>query len=268
MKSIELSKIIRIHALKMHYMSKTSHIGSNFSAADILSVLYSYILKYDISNEKYEERDRLIYSKGHASTILYSILAEVGFIDKKLLDDYGKDNQPLSGHISHKIKGIEFSTGSLGHGASISNGIALSLKRKKSKGRVFCLLSDGEMNEGSTWEAILFAGHHKLDNLIYILDNNKLQAFGRTYDILNMGNICSKLKEFGWASAEVDGHNHKELKDIFTNTPLEKHKPTFILAHTIKGKGVDFMEDNLLWHYKSPNKEEYELALKKLKENS
>lgn len=267
MKSIELSKRIRIHALKMHYISKTSHIGSNFSVADILSVLYTYILNFDLHNEKWENRDRLIYSKGHAATILYSILGEIGFIDKKLLNDYGKNNQPLAGHITHKIKGIEFSTGSLGHGGSISNGIALARKRKKLSSRVFFILSDGEMNEGSTWESILFAGHHKLDNIVYILDNNKFQAFGRTENILNMGNICAKFKEFGWFAEEVDGHNHKELKNIFKKTPLEKGKPTFILAHTIKGKGVDFMEDNLLWHYKSPNKEEYELALKKLKKN-
>ena len=158
MKSIELSKRIRIHALKMHYISKTSHIGSNFSVADILSVLYTYILNFDLHNEKWENRDRLIYSKGHAATILYSVLAEIGFIDKKLLNDYGKNNQPLAGHITHKIKGIEFSTGSLGHGGSISNGIALALKRKKLSSRVFVILSDGEMNEGSTWESILLRG--------------------------------------------------------------------------------------------------------------
>ena len=268
MKSVELAKRIRMHALKMHYISKTSHIGSNFSAADILSVLYTYILKYDLNDKKWENRDRLIYSKGHASTILYSTLAETGFINKKMLNDYGKNNQPLFGHITHKINGIEFSTGSLGHGGSIANGIALALKRKKLNGKVFVILSEGEMNEGSTWESILFAGHHKLNNLIYILDNNKFQAFGRTEDILNMGNICSKLKEFGWASCEVDGHNHKELKNIFQNMPLEKDKPSFILAHTVKGKGVDFMEDNLLWHYKSPNKQEYELALKQLEGNN
>ncbi len=267
MKSIELSKRIRMHSLKMHYISQTSHVGSNFSVADILSVLYTYILKYDLNNERYEYRDRLIYSKGHASTILYSILGEIGFIDKNILENYGKNNQPLAGHITHKINEIEFSTGSLGHGGSISNGIALALKRKKSNSRVFVILSDGEINEGSTWESIIFAGHHKLDNLIYILDNNKFQACGKTEDILNMGNICSKLKEFGWTAIEVDGHNHKQLKAIFEKLPLKKGKPTFILAHTIKGKGVDFMENNLLWHYKSPNKEEYELALKKLKEN-
>lgn len=268
MTSKELSKIIRIESLKMHYKSKTSHIGSNFSVADILSVLYNDILKYDINNPNDIKRDRVIYSKGHAATILYAVLAEKGFIDKELINNYGDDNQILASHITHKINGIEFSTGSLGHGASIGCGIAIALKRKNIDAKVWVILSDGEMNEGSTWEAILFASHHKLDNLIFILDNNKLQAFGNTENIINMGNIPNKLREFGWASLEVDGHNHDELKFVFSKLPLDNNKPSFILANTIKGKGVDFMENNLLWHYRSPNEEEYNLALKKLEENN
>ncbi|WP_300369649.1 transketolase [Brachyspira sp.] len=268
MTSKELSKIIRIESLKMHYKSQTSHIGSNFSVADILSVLYNDILKYDIKNPNYINRDRVIYSKGHAATILYALLAEKGFIEKELINNYGNDNQILASHITHKVDGIEFSTGSLGHGANIGCGIAIALKRKNIDAKVFVILSDGEMNEGSTWEAILFASHHRLDNLIFILDNNKLQAFGNTKDIINMGNISNKLIEFGWETIEVDGHNHDELKSIFNKLPLENNKPSFILAHTIKGKGVDFMENNLLWHYRSPNEEEYLLALKKLGENN
>ena len=265
--SKELSKILRIESLKMHYKSKTSHIGSNFSVADILSVLYNDILKYDINNPNDIKRDRVVYSKGHAATILYAVLSEKGFINKELINNYGNDSQILASHITHKINGIEFSTGSLGHGASIGCGIAIALKRKNINSRVFVILSDGEMNEGSTWEAILFASHHKLDNLIFILDNNKLQAFGNTKDIINMGNIGNKLKEFGWAALEVDGHNYDELKSALSKLPLENNMPSFILAHTIKGKGVDFMENNLLWHYRSPNEEEYKLALKKLEEN-
>ena len=268
MTSKELANIIRIESLKMHYKSKTSHIGSNLSVADILSVLYNDVLKYDINNPKDINRDRVIYSKGHAATILYAVLAEKGFIDKELINNYGNDNQILASHITHKVNGIEFSTGSLGHGASIGCGIAIALKRKNIKAKVWVILSDGEMNEGSTWEAILFASHHKLDNLIFILDNNKLQAFGNTENIINMGNIPNKLREFGWASLEVDGHNHNELKSVFNKLPLENNKPSFILANTIKGKGVDFMENNLLWHYRSPNEEEYQLALKELEENN
>lgn len=268
MTSKELANIIRIESLKMHYKSKTSHIGSNLSVADILSVLYNDVLKYDINNPKDINRDRVIYSKGHAATILYAVLAEKGFIDKELINNYGNDNQILASHITHKVNGIEFSTGSLGHGASIGCGIAIALKRKNIDAKVWVILSDGEMNEGSTWEAILFASHHKLDNLIFILDNNKLQAFGNTKDIINMESIPNKLKDFGWSASEVDGHNHDELKSVFSKLPLENNKPSFILAHTIKGKGVDFMENNLLWHYRSPNEEEYQLALKELEENN
>lgn len=265
MNSQELVKKTKLQALEMHFTSQTSHIGSNFSVADILAVLYTDILKFDSQNPNSVDRDRVIYSKGHAATIYYALLVELGFIDRALLKNYGQGIQPLASHISHKVNGIEFSTGSLGHGLSIGTGIALALKNKLLNHKVFVIISDGELNEGSTWEAIMFAAHHQLNNLIVVLDRNGLQACDTPENIINLGDIACKLTAFNWLVHDIDGHNHEQLKQAF-NTAYNNInlKPSFIIANTIKGKGVDFMENNIIWHYRSPQEEDIRKAREQL----
>ncbi len=263
-KTEDLAKEIRIQSLKMVYKSKSSHIGSCFSIADILAVLYGQILSFDPEKLDWNKRDRFILSKGHAASILYAVLAEVGFLNKEELDTFCEDQSLLAGHSNHYVNGVEFSTGSLGHGLSVGCGIALSAKRDKKSFKTFILLSDGEMDEGSTWEAILFAPQHKLDNLTAIVDYNKLQGFGTVSDVLDLEPLSDKWKSYGWAVREVGGHDHRELLETFSSVPFEKDKPCVIIAHTTKGRGVSFMEDRLEWHYKSPNSDQLKVALDEL----
>jgi len=261
----QIAKEIRKKILKMMYESKAAHIGSCLSCVDILTVLYFKILKIDPKNPFAENRDRFILSKGHAVAALYAVLAKRGFFPEEILDTYYRDGGRLPGHSTvGSVPGIEASTGSLGHGLSMGAGIALAGKRDEKKYRVFVLMSDGECEEGSTWEAALFAHHHKLDNLIGIVDYNKLQAFGKIEDILGLKPLSKKWRDFGWEVKEINGHNFSEIKKAFSKIPFKKGKPSLVIAHTIKGKGVSFMENRMEWHYYNLNKEQYQQALKEL----
>lgn len=259
------AKEVRREILKMHFNSQESHIGSSFSCSDILTVLYFKIMKIDPKNPRAKNRDRFILSKSHAVSALYAVLALKGFFKKNILKTFCCDKSCLPGHCTIKtVPGVEASTGSLGHALSLGTGMALALKRDKKNQRVFVLISDGECDEGANWEAALFASHHKLGNLTAIIDYNKLQAFGRTNEVLNLEPLKAKWQNFGWGVKEIDGHNLSKIEESLKKIPFEAGKPSMLICHTVKGKGVSFMEDKLEWHYKSPNKEQYELALKEL----
>jgi transketolase len=249
----------------MTSLGKSSHIGSVFSIADILAVLYGEILQVDPQNPTWSGRDRFILSKGHAGAGVYAVLAERGFFPAEKLNTHYQDGSDLSGHVSHKgIPGVEFSTGSLGHGLSVGAGMAYGGKLDDLSHRVFVLLSDGECDEGSNWEAILFAAHHHLDNLVAIIDYNKLQSITTIKETLNLEPFADKWRSFGWAVQEIDGHDHSAIRSACLQIPFELGKPNCIIAHTTKGKGVSFMEDSVLWHYRSAQGEEYEKALQEL----
>lgn len=246
----------------MTFDSQISHIGSALSCVDILTVLYFKILSINPKNSLAENRDRFILSKGHAVSALYATLAQRGFFPEDILDSYCINGGKLPGHSTMNcVPGVEVSTGSLGHGLAIGAGMALAGKRENKKYRVFVLMSDGECDEGSVWETAMFASHHRLDNLIAIVDYNKFQGLGRTNDVLNLEPLKDKWISFGWQAQEIDGHNFNEIEKSLS---IKRNKPSVIIAHTIKGKGISFMENKLEWHYKSPNKEEYNLALKEL----
>ena len=266
MDTIALAKKIRVHSLKMTSRGGSSHIAAALSMADILAVLYGGFLNVDPMNPRKEDRDRFILSKGHAGAAVYAALAECGFSPVEKLKTHYQDGSDLSGHVSHKgIPGVEVSTGSLGHGLSIAAGMALAGKRSAKTHRVVALLSDGECDEGSTWEAVLFAAHHRLDNLITIIDYNKSQAMGSVADTLELEPFADKWTSFGWAVQEVNGHNHQDLCACLKECPLMAERPTVVIAHTIKGKGVSFMEqDPVLWHYRCARGEEFDAALKEL----
>ncbi len=267
MNTIALAKKIRLHALRMTSRGSSSHIGSVFSMADIIAVLYGAILKVKPEEPKWVDRDRFILSKGHAGAGVYAALAERGFFSIDTLNTHYQDGSILSGHISHKgIPGVEFSTGSLGHGLSVGAGMAYSAKLNNQNHRVFVVLSDGECDEGSNWEAILFSSHHKLDNLTVVIDYNKIQSLASVSDTLGLEPFADKWRSFGWAVAEVDGHDHAQLLDRLGHLPLNNEKPTCIIAHTTKGKGVSFMENSVLWHYRTAKGDEYNAALSELEE--
>lgn len=260
-----LAKQIRIHALKMTNIGNSSHIGSVLSAADILAVLYNDVMDVESNNPLKKDRDRFVMSKGHAGAGVYATLAESGFFPVEKLKTHYQNGSDLSGHVSHKgVPGVEFSTGSLGHGLPVAAGMAFAAKYKKEKNRVFTLVSDGECNEGSTWEAIMFAGHQKLDNLIVIVDYNKIQAMGSTEETMDPEPFAEKWKLFGWDALEIDGHDINVLKESFDAVNSLSGKPKVIIAHTVKGKSVSFMENNLLWHYRSAQGQEFENALNEL----
>jgi transketolase len=261
----EFARRIRMHCVRMTGRANASHVGSALSTADLMAVLYGKFLRLDPARPDWEDRDRFILSKGHACTSLYAVLAELGYIPMSELDTFYQDGSRLPGHVTHKdVPGIEVSTGSLGHGLPMGTGMALAAKRDGRSHRVYCMVSDGECDEGSTWEAALFAPHHKLDNLIVIVDYNKIQSFGRVADVINLEPLARKWEAFGWATREIDGHDLDAIGEAFSNVPFEPGKPTCIVAHTIKGKGVRFMEDKLLWHYRSPSGELMQQALAEL----
>ena len=247
-------KNIRLNILKITYKAKASHIGSCLSIVEILAVLYNKILK---------KNDRFILSKGHAALALYCTLYEKKIISLKTLDTFGSNKTVLMNHVSHKVKGVEFSTGSLGHGLPIAVGKALKFKINKEKNKVFVLLSDGEMNEGTTWESLLFASHHKLDNLNIIIDYNKIQSMDFVKNVINIEPLKSKLLSFGANVLVVDGHNISKLHKALIKK--NKNKPKIIIANTIKGKGISFMENNNLWHYKNPTLRELNDGLNEIK---
>lgn len=251
--TLELAKRIRQHSIRMTGKANASCIGSSLSAADIVAALYTKGLRYDAQHPDWPERDRFIMSKGHACTALYSVLAECGFFPVDWLDSYYQDGSFLGGHVTHKhIPGVELSTGSLGHGLGVGVGMALAAKRDANPARIFCLLSDGECDEGSIWEAALFAPQHKLDNLIVIVDYNKIQSFGMVKDVLDLDPLADKWRAFGWGIRELDGHDIPAVEEALLQVPYESGRPSCIVAHTVKGKGVSFMENTLLWHYRAP----------------
>ena len=259
-----LSKKIRINVLKMVNYGKSSHVASIFSMVEILSVLYGNFLKFRSKEANWEGRDRLILSKGHAGAGIYAVLAEVGFFSKELLKTHYADGSKLSGHVSHvDIDGVEFSTGSLGHGLPVATGVALAGKINKKNYRTIVILSDGECNEGSYWESILFAAHHELKNLIVIIDRNGYQSIKKTEETLKLEPLDKKWESFGWNVENIDGHNFLELLSALENTS-KSSRPSCIIANTIKGKGVSFMENNILWHYRSPQGDEFSRALTEL----
>jgi transketolase len=255
---------VRLEVLEMTRRARSSHIGGNYSMVELLVVLYGEILRVDPAAPEWPGRDRFILSKGHACAALYSVLAARGFFPSRLLDSFYQDGSLLSGHATRQVPGIEVSTGSLGHGLPLAAGMALAGKRAGDDYRVFCLLSDGECNEGSTWEAALFAPQHGLDNLVAIVDFNKIQSLGTVKEVMDLDPFADKWRAFGWATLEIDGHDLASIRAALTHLPLEPGRPTCIIAHTVKGKGVDFMEDKLLWHYRTPQGEEYEAALYQL----
>ena len=255
---------LRKHCVKMVRRVNASHIGSCLSIAEILACLYWHTLRVDPLCPAWSDRDRFILSKGHAAAIVYAALAMRGFISDDLLNTYYTDGSALTGHINHDVPGVEVSTGSLGHGLPVACGIALAAKREGLPFRTYVLASDGELDEGSNWEAILFAPQHQLDNLVLIIDYNKIQSFGRVQEILDLNPLADKFRAFRWEVREIDGHNMGQLVATFTSLPFQTGKPSVVIAHTVKGKGISFMEDTLAWHYKCPTAEQMEMALREL----
>ena len=259
------AKRIRKHVITMTSRANSSHIGSCLSIADILAMLYGKVLRFDAERPDWAERDRLLLSKGHGCAALYATLAESGYFPNEWLDNYYLDGTRLAGHATHKgTPGVELSTGSLGHALPVACGMALAGKRDGKSYRVFVILSDGECDEGSNWEAALFAPHHKLDNLIVIVDYNKIQSLGRVKEVLDLDPLPDKWRAFNWAVRDIDGHDLGALDAVLSIVPFEKGKPSCIVANTVKGKGVSFMEDKLLWHYTAPKGEELPKALAEL----
>lgn len=266
MNSVSLAWHIRRDAIEMTHLSHASHIGSALSCADILAVLYADILRYDVNFPNWEDRDRLILSKGHAGSALYAALAEVGFFPKEELKTYYQNGSKLSGHISHKgVPGVEFSTGSLGHGVCVATGIAMAGKIDCKNYRTYAIVGDGECDEGALWETVLFANQFRLQNYTIIVDRNNLQSLGSCEETMELLDLGKKFKSFGWNVINVDGHNHIRLKAALRKR-FENEKPICIVAHTTKGKGVSFMENEVLWHYRDPQGEFYERAVKELEE--
>ena len=265
-KTQELARKVRIHAVKMVNKGGSSHIGSVLSIVDILAVLYGRGMQYRSSEPKWVNRDRFILSKGHAGAGVYAILAECGFFDIVELAKHYQDGSIFSGHVSHKgVPGVELSTGSLGHGLPVASGMALAAKIDKKTHKVFVVMSDGELDEGSNWEAFMFAAHHGLNNLTAVIDRNKLQSMKTTEETLSLEPLRDKLIAFGWNVIEVDGHNHNEL---FSAIDSDTKKPKVIIANTIKGKGVSFMENEISWHYRTPSGELFDQAMKDLGEKT
>jgi len=258
----QLASQAREEILKMTSTAKASHVGSALSVIDILAVLYSGVANISPKNLEEKERDIVILSKGHAASALYSILAIQGFFPIHWLEKYCTNGAPLGGHVtSNGVPGVELSTGSLGHGLPYGLGIALSRKRFKERGRVFVVMSDGECDEGTTWEAALLANHHELNNLTVIVDRNGIQSLKETEDTLRLEPFGDKWRAFGWSVLEVDGHDYSALK----NSLKSSEKPTVIIAETTKGKGVSFMENSVLWHYRPPDEKELKSALEEVR---
>jgi len=259
---VQISKNIRKSIVKMNAKAFASHSGTALSTVDILSCLYFKIMNIDENNPNLVNRDKFILSKGHGSSALYATLSEKGFFDKKLLEGFYIDGGLLPGHLDKEaVPGVEVSSGSLGHGLSIGIGMAIANKVDKLDNNVYVMCGDGELNEGSVWEAIMFAPQNKLNNLTLIIDYNKLQGYGKTNEVINLEPLNEKLKAFNWDVIEINGHDFDEIEQSLNKIT---NKPKAIIAHTIKGKGVSFMENEFVWHYKSPNQEQLKQALEEL----
>ena len=262
-----LAWLIRRNGLEMTHLSRGSHIGSVLSVAEIIAVLYARVLNVDPKEPKKPDRDRMILSKGHAGSAVYAALAETGFFPVEQLKTHYANGSILSGHVSHKgVPGVEVSTGSLGHGLGVGTGMALGAKMDGAQWRTYVVLGDGECDEGSVWEAALQAAQYKLDRLIAVVDYNHMQSLATVDETLRLEPFEQKWKDFGWNAISVDGHDTDALlKAIeWAKENAGSRKPSVILAHTVKGKGISFMENNILWHYRTPQGEEYDAALKEL----
>lgn len=256
----------RKNILTMVYTAKSGHIGGSLSACDILTVLFHKCMKHalkGVCDENYSSRDRFVLSKGHVSPAYYSVLSQLGFFPKEELKTFRALGSRLQGHPCLKCPGVEAATGSLGQGLSIACGIAVSLKLDKNPANVFVLLGDGEMQEGNVWEALMQAPHRKLNNLVAIIDRNRLQIDGNTENIKPLDDLSAKLRAFNWDVFEIDGHDYNSIYEAIEKAK-ENDKPTAIIANTVKGKGVSFMENNAGWHGKAPKKEEYDRAMEEL----
>jgi transketolase len=257
----EFAAEVRKKVIELSHKAKASHLGSALSCVDLLAVLYNNILRIDPQNPNQTGLDKFILSKGHAAAAIYTTLAYKKFFPLERLDEYGKDGGHLCEHPApFCVPGIEVATGSLGHGLPIGSGMALASKIKKKTNRIYVLMSDGECNEGSVWEAALFAASKKLGNLTAIIDYNKWQATGRSDEVLGLPSLKKKWKAFGWETKEIDGHNLKKIFNALKKGPNKTGKPRMIIANTIKGKGVSFMEDDNNWHYRIPTEEEVKKA--------
>jgi len=260
------AKKIRRTILEVIYKVQASHIASALSVADLLLYLYKDVLRIDPRHPQKPDRDKLILSKGWAASALYAVLACRGYFSERYLkDNYCSDGSPFIGITTlGGVPGIEATTGSMGHGLPIGIGMAIAAKKLPKPNRVFVIISDGELDEGSTWEGIFFSGHHKLDNLVVVIDYNKFQASGTTKEILDPEPIKAKFEAFKWSVKRIDGHDFGQMKDVFSEIPFEEGKPSLIIADTIKGRGISFMENKNEWHYKAPNKDQFTAALKEL----
>lgn len=253
MTSKQLAWKIRRHGIEMTHLSGGSHIGSIMSVADIIAVLYTEVLRYDPENPKWDGRDRMILSKGHAGAAIYAALAESGFFSVEELKTHYANGSRLSGHVSHHLPGVDFSTGSLGHGLSAGAGMAYAIRKDSRNSRVFVVLGDGECDEGSVWEAVLFANHYRLNNLIAVVDHNHMQSLDFCENTIELEMLGDKWRAFGWNVIEINGNAHEDLKAAFVKTKESMSRPTVIIAHTVKGCGVSFMENDILWHYRFPH---------------
>lgn len=255
---------IRMDLLTMIYEGKTGHTGGALSCTDILTTLYYGVMNVDPANLHWENRDRFILSKGHSVEGYYCILGDKGFFPKEELKTFSQFGSKFIGHPNNKVPGVEMNTGALGHGLSISVGMALAAKMDGRSYRVFTLMGDGEQAEGSVWEAAMSAAHYKLDNLTAIVDRNKLQISGSTEEVMSLDCLEDKWRSFGWEVIQVDGHDYKQLLEVLGNTPKTKGKPTLVMAYTTKGKGVSFMENVAKWHHGVPSREQMDMALSEL----
>lgn len=255
----------RRHVLRMVQAGGAGHLGGALSCMDMLVALYFHEMKVKAEEPDWPQRDRFILSAGHKCMAQYAALAEKGYFPEEVLDTYGSLKSPIPGHPDmYKLPGIEANTGALGHGLSIANGMALALRLDASAARVFVMLGDGELPEGSNWEAAAVAAHHRLDNVVAFLDNNDLQISGRVGEVMSMASIAEKFRAFGWAVREVDGNAMEEILEVLEALPIEKGRPSLILAKTIKGKGISFAEDQVAYHYWKPDSEELQAAIAEL----
>ena len=260
----DISDQIRLDIVTMINLGSSSHIGSALSCVDLIISLYSNYLKIDPKDPKDPNRDIFILSKGHAGAAVYATLANFGFFSREKLKTHYQNDSDLSGHVSHKnVPGVEFSTGSLGHGLSVATGLALAMKKKAEDRKVAVLLSDGECDEGSVWEAAMFAAHHQLSNLLCVIDYNKIQSLDTVANTLGLEPFADKWKSFGWEVIEENGHDFEKLELALERTK-EAEKPVCLIAHTTKGKGISFMENSVLWHYRTPVGEELDMAIHEL----
>ncbi|MDD3412313.1 MAG: transketolase [Eubacteriales bacterium] len=264
-KSVKLAWQVRMHGLEMTSRGGTSHIGSIFSMADIIAVLYADVMRHDPKNPRWPERDRFVLSKGHAGAAVYATLAECGYFPVSELEKHCQNGSHLSGHVSHKgVPGVEISTGSLGQGMPMAMGMALAAKMAHQEHRVYCVIGDGECDEGAIWESALIAAQYKLDNFIVTIDFNKIQSLAPVDETIRLEPLDQKWASFGWHVIRVNGHDHEALHRAYDEAKAVQGKPVCVIADTVKGKGVSFMENTVLWHYRTARGDEYEAARKEL----